>query len=348
MKIKIMKSLLSVAILAAMTNGAFAAGTAANTDIDNTATITYDVSGITQTPIGSSEGGNTSGAGTPTTFKVDRKIDLTVADVAPVTVTPGANNQNITYTLQNTGNSTEYFKLAVAGVAGDTFDATTCSVLSVAPGTLTATKTVQLTADQTTTVTAKCNIPLTATNTQTSNIDLSAAAVTDAAGGTVYSESATDTAGVDTVLADGDAVALGDTNATDSTPRDATFSAVNNYVISTASLKVTKISTLISDPINAGSNPKRIPGAVIKYTITVENTGAAATNLVVKDILEQAGINDGVSYATSPAACAMSGDAVVAPTCSDVANTITSTGFSLPDGSVTAKTETMTFYVKVD
>ena len=39
------------------------------------------------------------------------------------------------------------------------------------------------------------------------------------------------------------------------------------------SLTITKASAVISDPSNGTTNPKRIPGAVIEYTITAANTG---------------------------------------------------------------------------
>ena len=44
------------------------------------------------------------------------------------------------------------------------------------------------------------------------------------------------------------------------------------------SLAVTKVSTLISDPVNGTTNPKAIPGALVEYLITVANTGSAATD----------------------------------------------------------------------
>ena len=43
-------------------------------------------------------------------------------------------------------------------------------------------------------------------------------------------------------------------------------------------LSVTKVSSVISDPINDVSNPKAIPGAIIEYLITVSNTGGVATD----------------------------------------------------------------------
>lgn len=45
-----------------------------------------------------------------------------------------------------------------------------------------------------------------------------------------------------------------------------------------ATLSVTKISSLISDPVNLTSNPKAIPGALVEYLISVANNGTAATD----------------------------------------------------------------------
>jgi subtilisin-like proprotein convertase family protein len=45
-----------------------------------------------------------------------------------------------------------------------------------------------------------------------------------------------------------------------------------------ADLSVTKVSSLISDPVNLGSNPKAIPGALVEYLISVGNNGTAATD----------------------------------------------------------------------
>lgn len=45
-----------------------------------------------------------------------------------------------------------------------------------------------------------------------------------------------------------------------------------------AALSVTKVSSLISDPVNLTSNPKAIPGALVEYLISVANNGTAATD----------------------------------------------------------------------
>jgi uncharacterized repeat protein (TIGR01451 family) len=83
---------------------------------------------------------------------------------------------------------------------------------------------------------------------------------------------------VDTVFGD----VAGDTDGA----RDGRHSDDDAYRIQTATLAVTKTSTVISDPFNLTTNPKRIPGAVVEYCITVENTGSAsATAVVVSDVL---------------------------------------------------------------
>jgi uncharacterized repeat protein (TIGR01451 family) len=51
-------------------------------------------------------------------------------------------------------------------------------------------------------------------------------------------------------------------------------------------LAVTKISQVISDPINGTNDPKAIPGATVRYCIIVNNAGnGTATNIVAGDIL---------------------------------------------------------------
>lgn len=46
-----------------------------------------------------------------------------------------------------------------------------------------------------------------------------------------------------------------------------------------ADLVMTKISTVISDPINGVTNPKLIPGAIVRYLITVTNQGNGPVDL---------------------------------------------------------------------
>ena len=53
-----------------------------------------------------------------------------------------------------------------------------------------------------------------------------------------------------------------------------------------AVLGVTKVSTLVSDPLNGTTNPRAIPGAVMEYCILVQNPGSGtATNVVGTDTI---------------------------------------------------------------
>jgi uncharacterized repeat protein (TIGR01451 family) len=49
----------------------------------------------------------------------------------------------------------------------------------------------------------------------------------------------------------------------------------------TTTLSVTKISSIISDPVNGSTNPKRIPDAIVQYCILISNSGAASASSVV-------------------------------------------------------------------
>jgi uncharacterized repeat protein (TIGR01451 family) len=53
-------------------------------------------------------------------------------------------------------------------------------------------------------------------------------------------------------------------------------------------LRVQKISEVVSDPVNGTTNPRRIPGAIVRYSVTVTNTGPGAVDadsLAIVDVL---------------------------------------------------------------
>jgi uncharacterized repeat protein (TIGR01451 family) len=326
MKIKTISTLVSIVTLSAITNMAWAAGTAAGTDIDNMAMVIYSVGGVSQTPIESSEAGNSvPGNGTPTTFKVDKKIDLLVTAGSGTNVVPGAAAgapTSLAFTLKNEGNSTESFNLTPSQVAaGDDFDTSGCTVTSPALP-------VSLAADASTAVTVQCAVPAssgTVTNGATSLVDLLAQ----------ESTGLTETAGADTANTV-DVVFADDTGtATDGANRNAKHSAANTYTINTADLTVTKVSAVTNDPFNGAVNPKRIPGATIEYTITIANAAGAqdATNLQ---------LNDALQADLTFVSCNPSGVAGV--TCSYSAPNVTTSAFTLPGGS----TETLTITATVN
>ncbi len=328
MKIKTISTLVSIITLSAVTNLSWAAGTLAGVDIDNTASISYSVNGANQTPIASAPGvGNSTPgtAGIPTTFKVDKKIDLLVTTGGPANATPSATGQPITYVLTNEGNSTESFNLTPSGtVGGDQFDSSACTV------TIPTTLPVSLAPDATQDVTVECTIPAasaTVTNGATSIIDLLAEAngVSETAGA--------DTAGsVDTVFAD-DVGTATDVAAGNAGVRNANHSATNTFTINTAQLTVAKTSAVISDP-TGGANPKRIPGAVVRYTVTVSNAAVpavTATGIQISDVIPTGlsgptATSSGVTYST----CGFSGDGIGA--CNQAVGTVTSDSFDLAPG----------------
>ena len=75
------------------------------------------------------------------------------------------------------------------------------------------------------------------------------------------------------------------------------FGEIEDYQLTVIfpSLSVTKISTLVSDPVNNTTQPKAIPGALMRYCVTVSNTGSAGASLV--DVSDTLPAN--VTYATA-------------------------------------------------
>ncbi len=60
------------------------------------------------------------------------------------------------------------------------------------------------------------------------------------------------------------------------------FSA-NYPIMLLPEMHVSKISCVINDPVNNGNNPKRIPGATIRYAIEVSNTGIGIADHAMVD-----------------------------------------------------------------
>jgi uncharacterized repeat protein (TIGR01451 family) len=94
---------------------AHALGTVAGTTIQNTAQITYNVGPTTL-----------SATSNTTTITVAEILDVAVTlNTATVSVTPGATQQELVFTVTNTGNGTETFALAgLSTLPGDDFDPT--------------------------------------------------------------------------------------------------------------------------------------------------------------------------------------------------------------------------------
>ena len=267
-----------------------AAGTASGTSINNLSTLNYSVGGVAQPAIGSSQAGNTVGAGTPTTFVVDNRVNLTVTttDATFVIVVPGSLAQVTTFSVANVGNTVQDFSLASGQEAtgtplfgfNDNFDTPACSqfvesgaTVGYQAGADTATFIDELLADTARTVYVVCNIPAAQVNNDHAVVSLVATALAGGTGGqgAALVESGANTAGVDIVF--------GDAAGTDDVARDAAHSSRSAYRVQSAALSVAKTATLICDPFNSTTNPKNIPAAIVRWTITITNTGAASATL---------------------------------------------------------------------
>jgi uncharacterized repeat protein (TIGR01451 family) len=303
----------SAVVIAAMgVTPAFAAGTTSGSTITNTATLNYKVATVSQTAITASN-----------SITVDRKVNLTVAEVGSSTtsVVPGQVEAVTTFTVTNNSNATIDIGLAASQLSGgtapfaggtDNFDVTSVTLYvdtngdgSYTSGTDTAvTYLDELAADATRTVFVVASVPIGQVNDDIAAVVLTGTAkesgTAGTQGATITATAGANTAGVDTVLAD----AAG----SDDAVYDGTHSARDDYKVAAPVLTVAKISRVIDDPVNGTSNPKMIPGATVEYCITVANssTGATATNMVITDALPSQttyvssfGVYEGGSVASS-------------------------------------------------
>ena len=74
----------------------------------------------------------------------------------------------------------------------------------------------------------------------------------------------------------------------------------NNAVAANANLTITKTSAVVSDPVNGTTNPKAIPGAIVRYTFTVTNTGPTAVTANSVFIIDTLPSQISVGSAASP------------------------------------------------
>jgi len=275
-------ALITTALSLAMANNAFAAGTASGTVIGNTATIGYSVDGTEQVSIDASA-----------TFKVGTKVNLTLVEsgnIGATSVAPDSDLQATTFTLTNIGNAAQGYNLEAANLTGDNFDVTTFAYyLDDGNGSFDSNDTAisfvdSLAAEASIVIHVTASIG-TQTDTQQSDISLTAVTTADNAGGSAIValvatplNAAYDPTVIQIVFADD----LGATTGA----RDASSVAFDAYLVVTATLTVSKTTAVYSDPANGTTDAKAIPGAILTYTITIENTGSAtATAVNIQDSL---------------------------------------------------------------
>ncbi len=282
-------------LIAATPQVAFAV--ASNTSVSNTATVDYEVSGVSQPQESDS-----------TSFVVDKKVDVLVEnlDGAAVSVAPGQTTVVLKFRVTNEGNDTQDMRLTATALAGgaakyggtDNFDATTFKVYlddvsdnETWDGTGTETDVTadpyidELATGGTKVVYLVGNVPSGQADASIASYFLEAqvgqggGAAAKGAAETETGDGTADTAGsVDIVFAD----STGDNS---DAARDGMHTLQGEWKVFGATLTVTKSSVVISDGVSA-SNFKRIPGAVVEYRIDIANAGGtAATAVVVADDL---------------------------------------------------------------
>ena len=72
------------------------------------------------------------------------------------------------------------------------------------------------------------------------------------------------------------------------------------YIQPAASLTVTRISNVVTDPVHGTTQPKRIPGSVLQYTTTVANTGSSAVDSGTLVIVDPVPPNTDLYVASNP------------------------------------------------
>lgn len=259
-----------VAIGSFASTDARAIGVQAGTQIQNQATATYDVGG---TPFVATSGSNI--------VTVDEIVDVQVTlQSPPVPVASPDTNQVLSFLVTNTGNGTESFEIVVNnGVGGDQFDPIFASIwLDDGDGLFNPTLDTPYVLNSNDPV-LDANDPandsallFVVNDIPGSRIDgdvgLSRLTVTSVALGAQtpgFTSNGTGDAGTDAVAGTSGGQAQVD----------------GSYVVAAVSVSLTKTATVVPHA-TFGTQP--VPGAIVRYEITVTVTGAGtAQNLVITD-----------------------------------------------------------------
>jgi uncharacterized repeat protein (TIGR01451 family) len=304
------KIVLSIVASLLLGSQAYALGTDAGTDIANSATLTY------------SAGGNQESINSNTdSFKVDKKIDMVLVtdDTKQTEAAPGEQDKITTYSFKNEGNSNQKFKFEVANLPNgkkadyndkqDSDDVNNleiqCTYTDGAGNSQTAgwdsSFVIEIKEDTKASCKVRADIKTAADGGEDGdvmNVELKATAYKDDESGPLEETSGADTQdSVDVVFADGESVAngansgLGDSSKSndDDEAGDGMDIARSGYIISVnnTSINLNKTSCPISDPVNNTTNPKRIPGAIIRYMFDIENNGTTdVSSATLKDTLD--------------------------------------------------------------
>ncbi len=323
MQIEIRKwGTLAVAILLGVglsASPAFSAGTTAGTSVSNSAVVSYDVGGVAQTAIESSEAGNnTPGAGAPTVFTIDRKVDILVTEVGDsfTFARPGATDEVLTFEVTNEGNAVQDLLLTANDGSGNTItlgavtdtddfdaDAPTPPAIWVDDGDTIFNNALDtevayldnFAVDTPVRIFVVRNIDAGELDGAASFITLDAQAVANsgtpgAPGAALVADVGVnvqvDAPGAEQIVfADDDGTATQGTDAL----RDGRHSATDGYLVRSAQLTISKNTVVVRDPFgNVAPNAKAVPGSIVEYEITVTNDAGAtepASGISISDNL---------------------------------------------------------------
>ena len=322
-------SLRTVAICIALSsislNSAYAAGTVAGTDIENTAQASYETDDGTIVEIPS----NT------VIITVDELLDVTVAsnDPGDIITTPGATDEVLTFQVTNTGNGEEAFALtADTAVGGDDFDPTLQQIVIDSDGNgvydpgvdtvyVSGTNDPILDPDESITIFVITSTDAAQVDGERAEVSLLAEAIT----GTGTPGTSFDGQG----QGGGDAV-VGSTGA-DS--QDSGFLAIQQALVTLVK------SATVSDPF--GGN-RAVPGSVITYNLvaTISGTGTLE-DVIISDPIPDSTIYNPESITLETASVSDAADAD--------AGEFDGTAINVDVGDVPAgETRTVTFEVTIE
>lgn len=300
-----------------------AAGVAAGTLIQNTATATYNT--------GTSPGNVQSNT---VSVKVDQLLDVAVAGLNSSPVTATSTAAVLTYSVTNTGNGTDHFNLtADPAVSGNSFNGVIQGVYldtngngQYDPGTDTLVATggpsSALLEDGTIKVFVVVSLPTGATDAQTSQVRLTATSVIGSGTpGTVFAGKGQ--GGSDAVVGSS----------------HATQSALDSLIASLATVSLAKTAAIVDQ--FAGTAP--VPGATVTYTIVAHVTGTGtAEGVHVADVIP-------ANTTYQAGTLTLNGTALTDAVDGD-AGTASASGIDVALGNVAggASDKTVTFKVKIN
>ena len=298
------RALLSTGMMAAvllLSQQAAAQGTDAGVVVSNQASVDYEVNGQNQDDILSTDVNAPAGPPVPTTFVVDRRVQFQLAAIgtAQTDVQPGETDAFVEFQLTNQSNSVLDFFLETADLTSadpdvfgnadtdvtlDDFRIRVASVVGTG-GVPTLGDDVfvnELGVGDTVVIYVFANAGATLPNDAFDNFTLNATA---AAGG--------DGTGLGALLTENpgpdDPDVVENVFVNPAVGGNAVEGADHGFHVNSADLVITKAAAVISDPFSSG---KALPGAIIEYTVTLDNTtgASAADNVVMTDTIQIADV----------------------------------------------------------